>query len=469
MRNERSFLKLIWEKVSDELSLIPKYLRIIFALFIVLIIASELYRYWSENNEWENAQYENNIIAYNNYLDKYPNGRFTHEARLIIEEKVEENIYNQIQSFENIVTGCERYLEMYPNGKFAHKVRSQIEEIYYKRAVYENTISAYEYFLTKNPNSIFSEKVRKKIDNIYSERHPKFKNVKKALVVVNQFYANASNVDLPFNEVVKNLLEYASIEVVGSNAKNSDFTIKVKAWGEAKGAYYGKCFLYTEASLTGRIIIEIQGSQFSQISFHEEGEPPSPFWTTNSDRYLNPSNAPFNSHFDSFESKFFEILGPVLGPNFLINASRYKSHTQVFTWGLINAFKKIRKSAVYPLINRLKDYDYDNPFILEALGKMEDTSAVVTIIKALEMGHNDTRMAAARYDTRMAAAEALGEIGDFRAIKPLIDVLNSNFEYSLGTEAKSSLEKITHEDFGKDTLKWKKWWDQNKDNINKNR
>jgi len=471
MRNERSFLKLIWEKVSDELSLIPKYLRIIFSLFIVLIvliIASELWRVVIENNDWENAQYENNIIAYNNYLDKYPNGRFAHEARIIKEEKVEENIYNQIQSSGNIVIGCERYLKMYPNGKFAHKVKSQIEEIDYKRAVDHHTIFAYEYFLIKYPNSIFSEKVRLKIDNIFSERHPKFRNVRKAHVIVKQFYANASNVSLPFREAIKHLLKYASIEVVESNAKNSDFTIKVQARGEAKGAYYGNSILYTGASLTGRIIIEIQGSKFSQISFHSEREPPSLFTTSNIDRYHNPSNAPFINRFYSFEHKLFEILGSVLGPNFLISARLYESRSQVSTWGLImDVLKKIGKPSVYSLITRLKDYDYGSSGILdilevlEALGKMEDTCAVVSIIKALEKGDSYTKM---------AAIKALGEIGDLRAIESIIDVLNhSSRETALGTAAKSALEKITHKDFGYDILKWKKWWDQNKDNIDKNR
>jgi len=62
---------------------------------------------------------------------------------------------------------------------------------------------------------------------------------------------------------------------------------------------------------------------------------------------------------------------------------------------------------------------------------------------------------------RQAAVNALGKMKDKRAIGFLIGVLND----STGTvkyEALESLISITGQDYGYDTARWQKWWEENK-------
>ena len=73
--------------------------------------------------------------------------------------------------------------------------------------------------------------------------------------------------------------------------------------------------------------------------------------------------------------------------------------------------------AVEPLINALEDdeHSYVRSSAAEALGKIGDARAVGPLIKALD-------------DCGQEAAEALGKIGDERAIEPLIKALKGNWE-----------------------------------------
>lgn len=118
-----------------------------------------------------------------------------------------------------------------------------------------------------------------------------------------------------------------------------------------------------------------------------------------------------------------------------------------------------------------------------SLGEVGDERAVEPLIEAL----ND------RKRVREVAARALGEIGDARAVKPLIKVLQSgNWEVS-GTSAKAlgkigderavqalvetlegrdesvrwyaarALETITGQDLGDDRQAWQAWLEENQD------
>lgn len=76
------------------------------------------------------------------------------------------------------------------------------------------------------------------------------------------------------------------------------------------------------------------------------------------------------------------------------------------------------KRAVQPLINSLSDERwYVRRYAASSLGKLKDNRSVMDLINAL----NDDEWQVRRY-----AAEALGEIGDERAIKPLVNLLNDN-------------------------------------------
>ena len=71
-----------------------------------------------------------------------------------------------------------------------------------------------------------------------------------------------------------------------------------------------------------------------------------------------------------------------------------------------------------PLIACLKDKDVDRAFAAEALGKLGDKRAVEPLIACLKDNAVD----------RSCAAEALGKLGDKRAVEPLIASLKDEDE-----------------------------------------
>jgi hypothetical protein len=62
---------------------------------------------------------------------------------------------------------------------------------------------------------------------------------------------------------------------------------------------------------------------------------------------------------------------------------------------------------------------------------------------------------------RNEAILALGEIGDFRAVEPLIGIIISE-DKELRQAAKLSLRKITGANFDADPVDWEKWWEVKK-------
>jgi len=56
-----------------------------------------------------------------------------------------------------------------------------------------------------------------------------------------------------------------------------------------------------------------------------------------------------------------------------------------------------------------------------------------------------------------AAARVLGELGDKRAVLPLINTLKSRW-WHIRNLAAESLKRLTGQDFGTDYDEWLKWW-----------
>ncbi len=112
--------------------------------------------------------------------------------------------------------------------------------------------------------------------------------------------------------------------------------------------------------------------------------------------------------------------------------------------------------AVEPLIATLKDKSLDKYVnnirigAVHALAKFRDSRAIDALISALE----DDKLF-------FYVVKGLGEIGDKRAVRPLIDALpaKGHIDQQYISDA---LSKLTGESFGRDHLKWEEWWEQNK-------
>ncbi len=63
--------------------------------------------------------------------------------------------------------------------------------------------------------------------------------------------------------------------------------------------------------------------------------------------------------------------------------------------------------------------------------------------------------------SRKAAARALGETWDKRAVAPLIKALGDE-KWNVRKVAAKALERITGQSFGEDQERWQKWWQEKK-------
>jgi uncharacterized protein (TIGR02145 family) len=62
---------------------------------------------------WNNVKVENTILSYENYLKKYPEGKFSDSANFCIEELIWDKT-----SKENNISAYEEYLKQYPEGRY---------------------------------------------------------------------------------------------------------------------------------------------------------------------------------------------------------------------------------------------------------------------------------------------------------------------------------------------------------------
>ena len=137
----------------------------------------------------------------------------------------------------------------------------------------------------------------------------------------------------------------------------------------------------------------------------------------------------------------------------------------VFAPNKISEQTKNRKwdaRSVEPLINVLTDESsYSREAAAIALGEINDLRALKPLINALKRKDEE-------YNTRVAIIEALGKIKDLSSIEPLINVMKENGNIPYGIVA-SALKNITCKNFGKKPEKWEEWWQKNKDHFTKSR
>lgn len=97
--------------------------------------------------------------------------------------------------------------------------------------------------------------------------------------------------------------------------------------------------------------------------------------------------------------------------------------TETFDY-ICGVFKEIGSKATRYLIKKLDEEPVAHTAVY-TLGQLRAIEAVEPLIKALSNGN---------YDTKLRAAQALGYIGDVRAVKPLSQLYESKAELSYGVE-----------------------------------
>ena len=253
------------------------------------------------------------------------------------------------------------------------------------------------------------------------EQEDAFRSAKTARIVVKQSYGEAKDVSLPFEDFAQRLLKYAGLKIV--KTKSADMTLNIEAEGRAIGANYGKHYIYSGASLSGMITLELSNMAPYKRDF-KGVKHPSPTLVFGKGEKLDPisnkpSRAPFKwafSELGSFVTQMFEILGDVHGWEFLLNVAAKEKDLNVRKAAMNVALGEMKdKGAVEPIIALLKDKDMRvRKAAVEVLGEINDKRAVEPFIALLKNK---------RSNVRVEAADALGEMKDKRAVKPLIALL----------------------------------------------
>jgi hypothetical protein len=400
-----------------------------------------------DNLAWKRAQAANTVDAYEEYLKLRPKGGHIESAKLKIEE---------LESLE-----CARSLDI---------------PFYYWR------------FLKRFPQSPSRDSVASAWERVCQKRHPEFRSVRTARIDVRQDYGEVKSIPFDVEKTAKRFLTYVGLDLLDGNLGQADLVLRIEAKGEALHASYwdeGELrVLYSGATVSGTISFGTRSGFVSSVKFEGRMNPPfsvlkngsgSPFPTT-------PSLAPWRfalSQDGSFIDKFFESMLGFFGRDLLIAAQGDPD------W---DAIQRIRTriledqdpGTLASLVTILKTEQITSAArqAMELLGEMKDRRAVEPLISALKGEYSGRvkrilneihlrEIASITKDQtsnfcRQTAAEALGKIGDLRAVEPLIDALR---EIELQFAASNALEKITGEEFGPDQEKWRAWWEKNKSAI----
>jgi len=145
-----------------------------------------------------------------------------------------------------------------------------------------------------------------------------------------------------------------------------------------------------------------------------------------------------------------EMIGDVRaveGLQELIRDEDKDVRAQVFKTLLKFKDKRSVKSIIYALEN--SEDQKTRMRAVKVLGELRDPLAVDALIQVLVDEH---------FQFQMEAADALGKIGDEKAVGPLIAILKSTWIVPLKVNASEALRKITGEDYGFSVEDWEKWW-----------
>ncbi len=118
--------------------------KVFISLFLIIFISLSCS---VEKKDWEKADSENTIFAYERFLEKHTDGALAEKAR----EWIENFYFNEAATADSI-QAYEKFLKSYSQGSHAYKARLRIEELRFEEAEYENTIPAYEYYLENFPD-----------------------------------------------------------------------------------------------------------------------------------------------------------------------------------------------------------------------------------------------------------------------------------------------------------------------------
>lgn len=286
-------------------------------------------------------------------------------------------------------------------------------------------------------------------------------SVKAVKIIVTQDYGEAVKKDLPFKHSAAEFLsKYTNLLITTGDTLSPDAILNIDVKGTAVAAHYGlthvsssKDVHYSGAKFEGHYSYEINNIIYFEGTFRGFHSPPPQI----TGAYRTPQSAPFEKAFknSTLNADLINMIGMIYGIDPIIIALEDQDR-EVRRSALKTCLDLNDRRAVEPLITILqKKNSKIDAFIIDALGKLKDPRAVPALCAELDI-------------FPYASSKALAEINDPRAIKPLIDKLNSNEKPNTKKQIGEALKKITGKNYKTNYTKWIKWWEENKNNFQNN-
>ncbi len=125
-------------------------------LVLCVITAGALAACSNPNADWQKANQQNTVTAYQQFIQQHPNDARVQQARNRINALNDEQAWNTAKN-ANTLDAYQQYLQQQPNGMHAadaqDKINSLQQDAAWQNAQSTNTAAAYQDFLQKYPNS----------------------------------------------------------------------------------------------------------------------------------------------------------------------------------------------------------------------------------------------------------------------------------------------------------------------------
>lgn len=210
-----------------------------------------------EKLSFKNAESKNTIESYNKYLSIYPEGEFTSQAKSSIENLIFTDAKNK-----NTIESYKDYLLKYPEGKYSSKAESNIEKLVFQETKNKNTLEAYQEYLSKYPNGKYTDDANSQLSRLefekslqdyeeYFKSHSKSQNKTKIKRIRNgiltELNQTAEN-HIKLSKEKKDFMELAHCYVNAADAFNKIAQIEKIIGYDEKKSYEKAAYLYYLAS-----------------------------------------------------------------------------------------------------------------------------------------------------------------------------------------------------------------------------
>lgn len=134
-------------------------------IFSLLLLSIMLISCNSEKADFEKAEAENSIPAYEAFLEKYPRG----EYREVTAQRLEKLAY-QFAREKDSVQYYREFKAKYPGSPYLDSLKTRLQELEFFHALEKDDLQAYRTFIKEYPGSEYESSIEEKIEYLSNAR-----------------------------------------------------------------------------------------------------------------------------------------------------------------------------------------------------------------------------------------------------------------------------------------------------------